>query len=87
MQRDKQEIESLVSQISFMETQFEKVFSELQDVKSQLQAIQEQRMSRGKMIFSQKRRKYWLLSCSPFSAAKCHGKNPDCQGERGIKSA
>jgi len=41
MQRDKQEIESLASQISFMETQFEKVFSELQDVKSQLQAIQD----------------------------------------------
>jgi len=41
MQRDKQEIESLVRQISFMEAQFEKVFSELQDVKSQLQAIQD----------------------------------------------
>jgi len=41
MQQDKQEMESIVIQISLMETQFEKVFSELQDVKSQLQAIQD----------------------------------------------
>jgi len=26
----------------------------------------------------------WIdLYCSPFSAAKCHGKNPDCQGFKG----
>jgi len=51
----------------------------LQDVKSQLQAIQEQRMSRGKMIFSQKRRKYWLLSCSLGEVAGCRGRVAPCK--------
>jgi len=40
-EQEKQDIESLVSHIESMETQFAKVFDELQDVKSQLQAIQD----------------------------------------------
>jgi len=40
-EQEKQDIESLVSHIESMETQFAKVFDELQDVKSQLKAIED----------------------------------------------
>ena len=36
-----------------------------------------------KAFCGQKRGAGFLKSCSPFSAAKCHGKNPDAQGDKG----
>jgi len=42
-------------------------------------AVQEQQMSRGEMIFSQKRREYWLLSCSLGEVAGCRGCVAPCK--------
>jgi len=45
-------------------------------------APREQQMSRGEMIFSQKRHKYWLLSCSLGEVAALQGARSSLQSLR-----
>ena len=53
---------------------FGKVFDHGKDT-----GIKEQQMSRGEMIFSQKRREYWLLSCSLGEVAGYRGRVAPCK--------